>query len=78
MVLSGNKQRGLSRHDLESLNGEGFDHSKTLLSASKLDKQSQNERDVKSEFDYGQKKKFTDVLSDTKSRKQGLKGLEEL
>lgn len=43
------------------------------------DKQSaqQNERDIKSEYDYGSRKKFVDVLGNIK-KNDGLKGLEEL
>jgi hypothetical protein len=38
---------------------------------------SKDERDIKSEYDYGNKKKFVDVLGNIKTQTNGLKGLED-
>ena len=84
MVVGGGS--GLTGKDLASLNEEKFKHGKTLLGAgAKQDAGSQRGddlRSVKSEYDYGSKKKFVDVLGNVKGKMKdtgnGLKGLEAL
>eukprot|EP00356_Strombidium_inclinatum_P014304 CAMPEP_0170481338 /NCGR_PEP_ID=MMETSP0208-20121228/1820_1 /TAXON_ID=197538 /ORGANISM="Strombidium inclinatum, Strain S3" /LENGTH=91 /DNA_ID=CAMNT_0010754025 /DNA_START=201 /DNA_END=476 /DNA_ORIENTATION=+ len=68
---------GLRAGDLESLNasqlaghGGSYSHNKTLLQAKKEDGRSEKEdlRSIKSEYDYGAKKKFVDVIGNIKKR----------
>ena len=86
MVMEGPRS-GLSGKDLANLNDEKFKHGKTLLHAgSKQETASQMNQDmrsVKSEYDYGSKKKFVDVLGNVRGKMKdtsgnGLKGLEAL
>ena len=84
MVLGGGN--GLTGNDLASLDEKSgnFKHGKTLLnSALKKETDSQrtgDQRSVKSEYDYGSKKKFVDVLGNVqgKMKNTGLDGLEML
>ena len=68
LILGSKNNAGLKTGDLESLNGqnEGRTADNDL-------------RSVKSEYDYGSKKKFVDVLGNIKKNNgNGLKGLEGL
>ena len=71
---------GLNQKDLETLNSK-FNHGKTLLTSGNKEKKEESVkedlRSVKSEYDYGAKKKFVDVLGERKKPSNGLKGLEE-
>ena len=78
---------GLTGKDLANLNdGDSkFKHGKTLLGSGikkETDSQQAEMRSVKSEYDYGSKKKFVDVLGNVhgkmKDTGNGLKGLEAL
>lgn len=85
MVL-GTGAGGLTGKDLASLSEDKFKHGKTLLGAgAKRETDSQKNEDlrsIKSEYDYGSKKKFTDVLGNVhgkmKSTGNGLQGLDAL
>lgn len=85
MVLGGNTSKGITGQDLASLNGEKFNHGKTL-GGKKVETDSQKGEDlrsVKSEYDYGSKKKFVDVLGNVRGKMKdtngnGLAGLEAL
>jgi hypothetical protein len=82
MVLHG----GLNAKDLESLNGSqlavgNFNHKQTLQrqtdDQSRLDKQ-EDLRSLRSEYDYGAKKKFVDVIGNVKKKPiSGLDGLQD-
>lgn len=87
MVLGGNTSKGITGQDLASLNGEKFNHGKTLGNVSKKvetdSKKGDDLRSVKSEYDYGSKKKFVDVLGNVRGKMKdttgnGLAGLEAL
>lgn len=84
MVLSG----GLNNKDLESLNSANiaagnYNHNHTLLNAKPgnpadgYSQASKDQRDIKSEYDYGSKRKFVDVLGNIVSHKKGLDGLDD-
>lgn len=87
MVMGGGAS-GLTGNNLSSLNEDKFNHGKTLLGASGMKKETdsqQNEdlRSIKSEYDYGSKKKFVDVLGNVRGKMKdtsgnGLAGLEAL
>jgi hypothetical protein len=47
---------------------ESFDHGKTLLTGKKVRAADDDTRSVASEYDYGSKKKFTDVLGNINQR----------
>ena len=84
MVMGG--AGGLTGKDLASLNDDKYKHGKTLLGAANKNETASQKgddlRSVKSEYDYGSKKKFVDVLGNVKGKMKdtgnGLKGLEEL
>ena len=66
MVMGGGPG-SLTGKDLASLNEDKFNHGKTLLGATGMKKETASQktgdlRSVKSEYDYGSKKKFIDVL----------------
>ena len=68
LILGSKNKPGLKAGDLESLNGYGQDQP-----------QKNDLRSMKSEYDYGSKRKFVDVLgSGSKNQQNGLKGLEGL
>lgn len=72
---------GLTNKDLDNLQ-QGFNHGKTLLTSANKEKsepsvRQDDLRSVKSEYDYGAKRKFVDVLGQPKKSNNGLKGLEE-
>jgi hypothetical protein len=76
LVLSGGK--GIQGKDLESLN-KMYNHEKTYGEKKESVANNEDLRSLKSEYDYGAKKKFVDVLGNIK--KHGgdtLKGLESL
>jgi len=86
MVLSGNNNAGLNQKDLESLNasnlGGNYVHNKTLLGAKHNDEKSkytEDLRSLRSEYDYGSKKKFVDVIGNIKKKHNysGLDGLKD-
>ena len=84
-MSSGKNNGGLNSKDLDSLNAQKFDHSATLANngggAMRGPAQDPNEdlRSVKSEYDYGAKKKFVDILGNLKKNNlDGLKGLENI
>ena len=86
MVMEGPRS-GLSGRDLAVLNEDKFKHANTLLSTgSKQENASRRDQDlrsIKSEYDYGSKKKFVDVLGNVRGKMKdtsgnGLKGLEAL
>ena len=61
---------GLSNKDLDGLNSK-FNHGKTLLTSGIQKEESaygkqEDLRSVKSEYDYGAKRKFVDVLGEPK------------
>ena len=69
---------GLKGSDLEKLD---FNHGKTLLdraskAGSKAPEQKEDLRSLKSEYDYGAKRKFVDVLGNVK-KANGLEGLKD-
>ena len=68
LILGSKNNAGLKAGDLESLNGPNNDRT------------ADNDlRSIKSEYDYGSKKKFVDVLGNIKkNNNNGLKGLEGL
>ena len=68
LILGSKNNAGLKANDLESLNGQNNHRT------------ADNDlRSIKSEYDYGSKKKFVDVLGNIKKTNQnGLKGLEGL
>ena len=66
MILGSKNNAGLKTGDLESLNGQNQDRTPD-----------NDLRSIKSEYDYGSKKKFVDVLGNIKkTNSNGLKGLE--
>ena len=85
MVLTSPNQSslGLTMRELDKLNAGKFDHGKTLLSSKREPEAGskpggEDLRSLRSEYDYGQKKKFVDVLGNIKkTNNNGLKGLEE-
>lgn len=85
-MVMGTSGPGLTGKDLASLDGDKYKHGKTLLGGGiKKETASQKGEDlrsIKSEYDYGSKKKFVDVLGNVKGKMKdtgnGLKGLEAL
>ena len=79
MVLrNANNMSGLGKAALAQLDGKRFDYDKTLLSAAKKAQMLSSEeegRSVRSEYDYGSKRKFVDVLGNIK--RDGLAGLKK-
>jgi len=78
-----NNGGGLNSKDLDSLNAAKFDHGATLAGNSALrgpgPEAPEELRSVKSEYDYGAKKKFVDILGNLKKNNlDGLRGLEGL
>ena len=63
----------LTEKDLASLNQ--YEHSTVKTNPTMVDKSVG--RSVKSEFDYGSKRKFTDVLGNIQKTKRGLEELEQ-
>ena len=71
---------GLTSRDLDGL--AKFDHTKTLLESQRKQTKVQDAdgdlRSLRSEYDYGSKRKFVDVLGNKKRHSDnGLKGLDE-
>lgn len=87
MVMGGGAS-GLTGKDLASLSEDKFNHGKTLLGAGGMKKETDSEknedlRSIRSEYDYGSKKKFVDVLGNVRGTMKdtsgnGLAGLEAL
>ena len=72
--MAGNK--GIQGKDLEALN-QLYQHEKSYRDQHPQG-QPEDLRSLKSEYDYGAKKKFVDVLGNIKKTDNGLKGLEML
>lgn len=85
MVLTSPQQSsmGITMSDLNKLNSGKFQHGKTLLENQKRDdersKKTEDLRSIRSEYDYGSKRKFVDMLGNINKAKanHGLAGLEE-
>ena len=84
-MSSGKNNGGLNSNDLDSLNHGKFDHSATLGGNGDSGPRGPGPqapddlRSVKSEYDYGAKKKFVDILGNLKKNNlDGLKGLDGL
>ena len=84
-MSSAKNNGGLNSHDLDSLNAQKFDHSATLANNAEKSQRAaardpnEDLRSVKSEYDYGAKKKFVDILGNFKKNNlDGLKGLENI
>ena len=84
MMQSG---KGLTSKELENVHygpgaPGGYQHEQSIAGNSQRygEQKLQNEdlRSLRSEFDYANKKKFTDVLTESQRGGSGLKGLEKL
>lgn len=73
--MAGNK--GIQGKDLEALN-QLYNHEKSYREMNEQQQASNDLRSLKSEYDYGAKKKFVDVLGNIKKTDNGLKGLDML
>jgi hypothetical protein len=73
LVMASSK--GIQGKDLEGMN-QMYNHEKSYKE-NKQNEQNEDLRSLKSEYDYGSKRKFVDVLGNIK-RNDGLKGLDGL
>ena len=80
LVLQGGRKDGLSAADLQNINSSNmrrgmFDHKRTLRQGEVAEESRRDDlRSLKSEYDYGARKKFVDILGNIK-KKSGLEGL---
>lgn len=75
LVMAG--QKGIQGKDLDNMN-QKYNHENTYRENVKTDG-NEDLRSLRSEYDYGTKKKFVDVLGNIKKNNgDGLKGLENL
>jgi|TARA_B110001450_G_scaffold213573_1_gene205993 hypothetical protein len=79
-MMLGNKP--LTVEDLKAMGGPGqlYKHENSIAGSKKAEIKEEDLRSLRSEFDYANKKKFTDVLTESQRglNPNGLRGLENL